>query len=238
MHPPAFGNVRALLGPRRAPPERNFIKRTSQLTGKSLAAVPWISPAPKAKRFDEAINMLERLPLEGVNLNKASYRIVLNFLLKEGQLDMVMIVLCLMFERGFRPHFATSNELLINLCENGRIGDANMTLHELVKMGFVPELDSWMHLIEAVCRDRKLVKVFDLLDELVISYAYGNSKRSLLARTYKLGEVILTTFRAGSMFRTAGSSTVDNPNGKWTVVASPIWFVIQKATSDGSLLHW
>lgn len=34
---------------------------------------------------EEALGMLERLPYEGVYLDKASYRIVVNFFCKEGK---------------------------------------------------------------------------------------------------------------------------------------------------------
>ncbi|CAL5384008.1 unnamed protein product [Camellia sinensis] len=119
-------------------------------------------------RFEEALRMLYKLPNEGVYLNKASYRIVLNFLCKEGELGKAVELLCLMLSRGFVPHFATSNELLVRLCEAGNVADAAMVLFGLVEMGFKPEPDSWSLLVDLICRERKLLPAFELLDELVL----------------------------------------------------------------------
>ncbi|KAK9287032.1 hypothetical protein L1049_015440 [Liquidambar formosana] len=86
--------------------------------------------------FEEALGMLERLPYEGVYLKKASYRIVLNFLFKEGEMEKATELLGLMLGRGFLPHFATSNELLVCLYEAGKADDAARVLFGLVEMGF------------------------------------------------------------------------------------------------------
>lgn len=120
-------------------------------------------------RYDEALEMLERLPCNGIYLNKASYRIVLNYLCKEGELEKATKLLSLMLGRGFVPHFATSNELLGQLSKSGRAADAAMILFGLVDMGFKPEPESWQLLIELICRERKLLAAFELLDELVLT---------------------------------------------------------------------
>ncbi|GFY85889.1 pentatricopeptide repeat (PPR) superfamily protein [Actinidia rufa] len=120
-------------------------------------------------RFEEAFRMLYKLPNEGVYLYKASYRIVLNFLCKEEELEKAVELLGLMLSRGFVPHFATSNELLVRLCESGMVADAAMVLFGLVEMGFKPEPRSWSLLVELICRERKLLPAFELLDELVIT---------------------------------------------------------------------
>ncbi|KAK1402673.1 Pentatricopeptide repeat-containing protein [Heracleum sosnowskyi] len=117
-------------------------------------------------RFDEALEMLERLPLKGIFLNKASYRIVLNSLCKEEELEKASRLLGMMLSRGFVPHFATSNELLAQLCKAGMAADATTTLFGMMNMGFKPEPDSWSLVIDLICRERKLVSVFELLDEL------------------------------------------------------------------------
>ncbi|XP_059636379.1 pentatricopeptide repeat-containing protein At5g18475 [Cornus florida] len=117
-------------------------------------------------RFQEALVMIERLPYEGVFLNKASYRIVLNFLCKEGELGKATELLFLMLGRKFLPHFATSNELLVRLCETGKAVDAGMALLGLVEMGFKPEPTSWSILVELICRERRLLPAFELLNEL------------------------------------------------------------------------
>ncbi|KAI5407919.1 hypothetical protein KIW84_053965 [Lathyrus oleraceus] len=107
-------------------------------------------------RFDEALDMIEKLPRQGVYLNKGSYRIVLNSLTQKCELRKVNKLLGLMLSRGFVPHYATSNELLVRPCKDGLADDAATTLFDLVDMGFQPQLDSWELLIELICRDRKL----------------------------------------------------------------------------------
>lgn len=118
-------------------------------------------------RIEEALAMVYKLPKEGVYLSKASYRIVLNFLLKESDLENAIELLGLMLSRKFVPHFATSNELLVHLCENGRSSDAYVALFGLVELGFKPEPNSWSLLVDLVCRERRFLSVFELMDELV-----------------------------------------------------------------------
>ncbi|KAK2659877.1 hypothetical protein Ddye_006410 [Dipteronia dyeriana] len=119
-------------------------------------------------RFEEALRMVENLPYEGVYLDKASYRIVLNFLCQKGELEKATKLLVLMLGRGFIPHYATSNELLVRLCKAGMADDAAMALLRLVEMGFTPAPDSWAQLTELICRERKLLFAFELLDKLVM----------------------------------------------------------------------
>ncbi|KAJ8551145.1 hypothetical protein K7X08_000515 [Anisodus acutangulus] len=99
---------------------------------------------------------------------KGSYRIVLNFLCKEGEVEKAMELLGLMLARRFVPHFTTSNELLVQLCEAGKAADAALALFGLLEMGFRPEPQTWSMLIDVICRDRKLLPAFQLLDELVL----------------------------------------------------------------------
>lgn len=119
-------------------------------------------------RFEEALGMLEKLPRDGVYLNKASYRIVLNFLCQKGELSKAMELLFLMLGRGFLPHYATSNELLVRLSKAGMAADAASALSGLVDMGFKPEPESWVHMLELICRERRLLSAFQLLDELAV----------------------------------------------------------------------
>jgi pentatricopeptide repeat protein len=119
-------------------------------------------------RFEEALDMLEKLPYDGIYLNKASYRIVLNSLCQKGELNKATELLDLMLGRGLLPHYATSNELLVRLCKAGMVDDAVTALFGLVEMGFKPEPDSWTHVLELICRERKLLSAFELLDELVV----------------------------------------------------------------------
>ncbi|PQM38645.1 pentatricopeptide repeat-containing protein [Prunus yedoensis var. nudiflora] len=119
-------------------------------------------------RIEDALEMLEKLPYEGVYLNKASYRIVLNFLCQKGELNKATQLLGLMMGRGFVPHYATSNDLLVRLSEAGMAENAVMALSRLVEMGFKPQPDSWALLVESICRERKLLSAFELLDELVV----------------------------------------------------------------------
>ncbi|KAH8516184.1 hypothetical protein H0E87_004521 [Populus deltoides] len=117
-------------------------------------------------RTEEALGMLNRLSSEGIYLNKASYRIVLNSLCQKGDLDKALELLGLTLSRGFLPHHATSNELLVGLCKAGMADDAVVALYGLAEMGFKPEQDCWALLVEFVCRERKLLLAFELLDEL------------------------------------------------------------------------
>lgn len=121
----------------------------------------------RENKFEEALEMLESLPYEGMHLNKASYRIVLNFLCQRNDLRRATDLLDLMLGRGFLPHFATSNDLLVRLSHAGMVDDAAMALFGLLEMGFKPESDSWTLLVELVSRERKLFSAFQLLDELI-----------------------------------------------------------------------
>ncbi|KAF7822604.1 pentatricopeptide repeat-containing protein [Senna tora] len=120
-------------------------------------------------KVGEALEMLKKLPHEGVYLSKTSYRIVLNFLTQKCELKEATKLLGLMLGRGFVPHYATSNELLVNLCKAGMADDAAMALFGLVEMGFQPRPEPWELLVELICRERKLLYVFELLDELVMT---------------------------------------------------------------------
>jgi hypothetical protein len=73
----------------------------------------------------------------------------------------------LMLGRGFLPHYAASNNLLIGLCDAGRIADATMALYGLADAGFMPEPRCWERLVESVCRERKQRRSTDLLEVLV-----------------------------------------------------------------------
>ncbi|KAI3828781.1 hypothetical protein L1987_02891 [Smallanthus sonchifolius] len=120
-------------------------------------------------RYDRtygALEMLERLAYEGVYLDKSSYRIVLNSLCRLGDLQKATGLVGVMGSRGFLPHFATSNELLVNLYEAGSVVDAAMLLVVLVQMGFNPEPRVWSRLIEVMCRERRLLATFELVDVL------------------------------------------------------------------------
>lgn len=119
-------------------------------------------------RFEEALDMLEKLPYDGVYLNKASYRIVLNSLCQKGELNKAAELLGLMLGRRFLPHYATSNELLVRLCKAGMADDAAIALFGLTEMGFKPDPESWTHVLELICRERKLLSAFELLDELFV----------------------------------------------------------------------
>ncbi|CAI9116180.1 OLC1v1017264C1 [Oldenlandia corymbosa var. corymbosa] len=119
-------------------------------------------------RFDEALNMIERLPYDGVYLDKTSYRIVLNSLCKKGELEKATELVGLMLVRGFLPHFATSNEILLSLCESGKAANAITMLFGLLTLGFKPEPNTWTLLVDMVCRERKLLTAFELLDTLVM----------------------------------------------------------------------
>lgn len=120
-------------------------------------------------RVVEALEMLKKLRHEGEYLNRSSYRIVLNFLIQNFELKEATKLLWLMLARGIKPHYATSNELLVHLCKAGMVDDASRALFGLVEMGFQPRPDCWGLLIEVICRDRKLLYVFELIDELVMT---------------------------------------------------------------------
>ncbi|MBA0757737.1 hypothetical protein Gotri_020805 [Gossypium trilobum] len=128
----------------------------------------------RESRFHEVLQMLEKLPYEGVYLNKASYRIVLNALCQKDEMEKAAKLLGLMLDRGFFPHYATSNEVLIQLSKAGMVDDAVTALFGLAETGFKPEPHCWEFLIEMNCRDRKLLPVFELLDELVIKECTHN----------------------------------------------------------------
>lgn len=95
--------------------------------------------------------MFERLFYEGVYLDKVSYRIIINFLCNFGELIKVVRLLSLMFGRGFVFYYVISNEILVRLCEIGKVGDVVEVLFELLETGFKFELSSWVFLIETVC---------------------------------------------------------------------------------------
>ncbi|KAL7584564.1 hypothetical protein Lser_V15G44544 [Lactuca serriola] len=122
-------------------------------------------------RFDrtyEAFEMLERLSYEGgVYLDKSSYRIVLNSLIKLRDLEKATGLVGVMLSRGFVPHFATSNELVVGLCEGGRGEEAAAVVAALAVMGFNPELRVWGRVVEVVCRGRRLLGTFEVLDGLI-----------------------------------------------------------------------
>ncbi|KAG2611806.1 hypothetical protein PVAP13_4KG213100 [Panicum virgatum] len=121
----------------------------------------------KDGRMVEAMDLLESMPLEGVQLNVASYRIVMNCLFSRGEMDKAVGLLGLMLGRGFVPHYAASNNLLIGLCDAGRVADATMALYGLADVGFMPEASCWERLVETVCRERKQRRSTEVLDVLI-----------------------------------------------------------------------
>ncbi|GKV51457.1 hypothetical protein SLEP1_g58113 [Rubroshorea leprosula] len=71
---------------------------------------------------------------DGVYLNKASYRVVLNSLCSRNDLNKATELLDLMLSRGFIPHHSTSDELLMGLCKAGMVDDALAALGGLAEM--------------------------------------------------------------------------------------------------------
>ncbi|VFQ61082.1 unnamed protein product [Cuscuta campestris] len=121
----------------------------------------------KDHKWDEALHLVESLSKEGVvYLSKGCYRIVLNVLCNEGELDKAMELLGMMLRRGFWPHHATSNELLVRFCESGKLVEAAFALYGLVNVGFKPDPCTWGLLIDSNLRERRLLPAFGLLDEL------------------------------------------------------------------------
>lgn len=84
-------------------------------------------------------------------LNKASYRIVLNLLVKDREIERAVYLFSLMLERVSVHHFGTSNELLMSFCEAEKIVEALMVfcnwgilgLRRNVVLGF-----SWLNQYE------------------------------------------------------------------------------------------
>jgi len=72
-----------------------------------------------------------------------------------------------MLGRGFVPHYAASNNLLIGLCNAGRVADVTMALYGLADVGFMPKASCWERLVETVCRERKQRRSTELLDVLI-----------------------------------------------------------------------
>lgn len=72
-----------------------------------------------------------------------------------------------MSERGIWPHHATWNELVVRLCESGYTEIGVRVLIGFLRIGLIPGPKSWGAVVESICKERKLVHVFELLDSLV-----------------------------------------------------------------------
>ncbi|KAJ8505607.1 hypothetical protein OPV22_006493 [Ensete ventricosum] len=99
----------------------------------------------------------------------SAFRVLEEMRASEGDMEKAIGLLGLMLGRGFRPHFVTSNKLLLGLCEVGRVADATVALYGLAEMGFMPESETWFQLVDSVCRVRKLKRAFDLFDDLLVA---------------------------------------------------------------------
>ncbi|KAJ6953056.1 hypothetical protein NC652_004902 [Populus alba x Populus x berolinensis] len=97
---------------------------------------------------------------------------------KEGRIDEAMALLEEMKKQSAKLTLLTSEGLYLNktsiqdcieflVPEAGMQDDAVVALYGLAKMGFKPEQDSCARLVlNVVCRERKLLLAFELLDEL------------------------------------------------------------------------
>uniref|UniRef100_A0A0A9DZL8 Pentatricopeptide repeat-containing protein n=1 Tax=Arundo donax TaxID=35708 RepID=A0A0A9DZL8_ARUDO len=92
----------------------------------------------------------------------------MNCLCSCGEMDKAVGLLGLMLGRGFLPHYAASNNLLIGLCDAGHVADATVALYGLADVGFIPEASCWERLIETLCRERKQRRSIELLDVLIV----------------------------------------------------------------------
>lgn len=132
-----------------------------------------ISGLSSEKRYLEVVELVESvvlpMPFAGVRPNKASYRIVMNWLCKDREMEIAMRLVRVMIGRRVLPHFKSSNELLVGLCESEMVADASLVLTRLVALGFEPEVGTWSRLVEGVCRERKRSKAVGLFEELVIN---------------------------------------------------------------------
>ncbi|KAL9450050.1 hypothetical protein AB3S75_011900 [Citrus x aurantiifolia] len=120
----------------------------------------------RAGGVDEALELLKEMKERGCKADIVTFNVILGGLCREGRIEEALGMLEKLW--GFLPHYATSNELLVRLCKAGMAEDAAIALFGLVEMGFKPESDSWALLVELICRGRKLLFAFELLDELVI----------------------------------------------------------------------
>ncbi|KAL0730144.1 hypothetical protein Bca4012_026237 [Brassica carinata] len=118
-------------------------------------------------RTEDALEMLSQWGCERVHLNKGSYRIILNALCKNGELEKAVEFLSLMSKKGVWPHHATWNDLVVRLCGFGNAELGVRVLTGFMGMGFKPEPESWRAVVESICKERKLLHVFELLDSLV-----------------------------------------------------------------------
>lgn len=78
-----------------------------------------------------------------------------------------MEFLSLMSKKGVWPHHGTWNELVVRLCGSGNAEMGIRVLTGFVGMGFKPEPESWRAVVESICKERKLLHVFEVLDSLV-----------------------------------------------------------------------
>ena len=135
----------------------------------SVACNVVISGLCREGRTVEAAEMLGRWSGERKRVNRASYRILLNRLLEDGEMERVGELLRVMLEGRVLPHFAASNEMLVKLCDQGKAAEVVMTLQGLVVAGFVPSVGTWLRLVQFFCRERKLSQSLYLVDCLAVS---------------------------------------------------------------------
>ncbi|KAJ4963178.1 hypothetical protein NE237_023117 [Protea cynaroides] len=141
----------------------------------------------KEGRIQEVTEVFDEMGSSGVEPDAVGYTTIINCFCRAGRVDETLkllkemekecrtdivtfnVILEVYLEKVgvLLPHSATSNELLISLCEAGKVADATEALNG-GEMGFEPQPALWVHLIESISRERKLVRVFQLLDDLVI----------------------------------------------------------------------
>ncbi|XP_078431063.1 pentatricopeptide repeat-containing protein At5g18475-like [Wolffia australiana] len=119
-------------------------------------------------RAGRAADALRWVRSRGGAVSRASYRMVVNGLCREGEVEKAAQVVGEMVGNwGWVPHPGTSNEVLVRLCAAGRAAEAAAALRGLAAAGFAPESATWATLVESACAERKMRRPVETLSRLL-----------------------------------------------------------------------
>ncbi|XP_050920345.1 pentatricopeptide repeat-containing protein At5g18475 [Lathyrus oleraceus] len=126
-------------------------------------------------RFDGALDTIEKLPHQGVYLNKGSYKILLELGLEDcvDEIDAQRLFGYALYEDGKNTklsypleNFDSNSALVDGLCKAGKPEDAKGVLAEMKNFGLKPDTVTYTSLINFFFRNGQIDEAIELLKEM------------------------------------------------------------------------
>ncbi|GFY88719.1 pentatricopeptide repeat (PPR) superfamily protein [Actinidia rufa] len=118
----------------------------------------------KNNRFDEAMKMFQMVRVKRIDdVGISTYRIVIDWMCRKGELEQAHVVFDEMQRRGIRADNATMGSLVYGLLAKGRVREAYMVVEGIEK----PDLSVYHGLIKGLLKLRKASEATQVFREMI-----------------------------------------------------------------------